>query len=277
MLPELPLCTYCSCFLVLYRKRRFYLITRAYFLHDFSPCRGHQPSITHSPTPPTYSPQVGVLAYHNGIIAVMAPLSRRIAKAYPCLLVCIFEFIPTPPPRLAGLKENLRRLCVSLKSESGAEYAFYDCYMSPWASFLRGLQGNCSFVSPLRPTVWLKSVVHVLIRAEGVALYRPHGHPIHNITTTSPSCSSVRLTSTNGRSCLIVPSRRRYPTRFPAPHPASATPRHTSSQLFAGGCSSGAPAHDRPKPVGANRDGLGDGGDARLQDGSLHRRGPRPR
>ncbi|CAM9304297.1 unnamed protein product [Ascophyllum nodosum] len=46
------------------------------------------------------------------------------------------------PLSLSGLKENLRRLCVSLKSESGAEYAFYDCYMSPWASFLRGLQGN---------------------------------------------------------------------------------------------------------------------------------------
>lgn len=43
------------------------------------------------------------------------------------------------PLSLTGLKENLHRLCASLKSESGAEYAFYDCFMSPWSSFLRGL------------------------------------------------------------------------------------------------------------------------------------------
>lgn len=40
-----------------------------------------------------------------------------------------------------GLKDNLSSLTARLKSESGAEYSFYDCSMSLWNTFLRGLEG----------------------------------------------------------------------------------------------------------------------------------------
>lgn len=44
-------------------------------------------------------------------------------------------------PRTLGLKESLGSLTARLKSESGAEYAFYDCSVSLWNTFLRGLEG----------------------------------------------------------------------------------------------------------------------------------------
>lgn len=46
-----------------------------------------------------------------------------------------------PVPNLAALEDNLSRLTAKLKSESGAEYAFYDCSMSLWNTFLRGVEG----------------------------------------------------------------------------------------------------------------------------------------
>lgn len=47
-----------------------------------------------------------------------------------------------PTTTTTGLKDNLSRLSARLKSESGAEYAFYDCSMSLWYTFLRGLEGT---------------------------------------------------------------------------------------------------------------------------------------
>ncbi|CAM9160252.1 unnamed protein product [Scytosiphon promiscuus] len=55
--------------------------------------------------------------------------------------VALVKLIATPLT-FKGLRTNLGRLTVGLKSESGAEYAFYDCSLSPWQAFFRGLRGN---------------------------------------------------------------------------------------------------------------------------------------
>ncbi|CAM9675794.1 unnamed protein product [Ectocarpus sp. 4 AP-2014] len=55
------------------------------------------------------------------------------------------------PLSLSGLKDNISRLSVQLKSESGAEYAFYNCSMSLWYTFLRGLEGNSYSLEVVAP------------------------------------------------------------------------------------------------------------------------------
>ncbi|CAN0494261.1 unnamed protein product, partial [Laminaria digitata] len=45
----------------------------------------------------------------------------------------------------------LGRLTLRLKSESGAEYSFYDCSVSPWKSFLHGLKANSYSLEVVAP------------------------------------------------------------------------------------------------------------------------------
>ncbi|CAM9489378.1 unnamed protein product [Pylaiella littoralis] len=55
------------------------------------------------------------------------------------------------PMTLDTLEDNLSRLTAKLKSESGAEYAFYDCSMSLWNTFLRGVEGNSYSLEVVAP------------------------------------------------------------------------------------------------------------------------------
>ncbi|CAM9364563.1 unnamed protein product, partial [Hapterophycus canaliculatus] len=64
--------------------------------------------------------------------------------------VALVKLIATPLS-FKGLRKNLRRLTVGLKSESGAEYAFYDCSMSLWQTFVCGLQGNSYSLEVVAP------------------------------------------------------------------------------------------------------------------------------
>ncbi|CAM9640700.1 unnamed protein product [Choristocarpus tenellus] len=88
---------------------------------------------------------------------------------------------------------NLQRLSLTLKSESGAEYAFYNCTISPWIWLLRHLCGptsySCDVVAPATErTISRNRRVEMVMVTETAKLYtmvtRPH---IESVTSDERS------------------------------------------------------------------------------------------